>query len=255
MICKFQITMSNVDAVTITNKRQPMLLPFKPGAITEWQELVLGNDRMSLVLEDINKFCDKYDIVPSKKDVFNMFRMLYPHEVKVVIVTQSPYTDCCPSTQVPYACGPALLPAFRCVTTPVMLQKVIAEACRDLRKNITVSPKDLVLYWISQGVMLLSVSLTFGKNCPKYLEDHSVTWEEVMHDILHTISAKIDPIFLLIGKDTWKFENDIKHGRVIKVSHPTANKSTDTPWIGSSVFSAMSIMMIENGNTPIKWII
>lgn len=240
-------------------------LPCKQGAINEWRRLILESDRMSLVLNDINRFSDKYTVIPRKNDIFNMFRMLYPYEVKVVIVAQSPYPSFCPNTQVPYACGPAFLPAFGCTTTPVTLRKIIAEACRDLCKTTTKSPRDLVLYWISQGVMLLNASLTLGKDCPKYLEDHSVTWEEVMHNIVSTISANVDPVFLLVGKDAWKFENSIQTkvstSCAIKVSHPAARKDTVRThdalgsWMGSGVFSKISQAMIEKGEIPIKWVI
>jgi uracil-DNA glycosylase len=236
-------------------------LPFRRGAINEWRRLVLESDRMSLVLNDVNKFADRYTVIPHKNDIFNMFRMLYPYEVRVVIVAQSPYPGSCPNTQVPYACGPALLPAFGCTTTPVTLRKVVAEACRDLCKTTTKSPRDLVLYWISQGVMLLNASLTLGKDCPKYLEDHSVTWEEVMHDIVSTISTTTNPVFLLVGKDAWKFENSIQANSAIKVSHPAARMDTVRThdalgsWMGSGVFSKISQAMIEKGEVPIKWII
>ena len=232
------------------------MLPYRQGAISEWRELVLESDRMSIVLDCISNFADRYAILPCKRDIFNMFRILHPGEVKVVIVAQSPYPGCCPVTNVQYACGPALLPAPGCVTTPATLRKVVLEACRDLSKNTSLSPKDLLLHWISQGVMLLNASLTLGKDCPEYLEDHSVVWEEVMRDILCTISnLPSDPIFLLVGKDAWKFETSLSTNRVIKVSHPVARKDTATPWNGSGVFSRISSMMVEKGELPIRWII
>lgn len=230
-------------------------LPFKPGAIGLWKKIALDSDRMSLVLNDIDDFADRYTVVPCKKDIFNMFRMIYPKDVKVVIVAQSPYPGNCVVTHVPYACGPALLPAFGCATTPATLRNVVSEACRDMCKKTTKSPRELVLYWIEQGVMLLNASLTLGKDCPKYLEDHSVTWEEVMRGIVSAISSEIDPIFLLIGRDAWKFEANISSSKVIKVSHPVARKDTSTPWAGSGVFSAISNMMLEEGKMPIKWVI
>lgn len=224
-------------------------LPFKQGAITEWRKLVLESDRMLQVLGVVDNFA--YTVVPNKDDIFNMFRMLYPDEVKVVIVAQSPYPGRCPATHVPYACGPALLPSPGCATTPATLKNVMSEVYRDTSKSVSKTPKDTLLGWIEQGVMLLNSSLTLGKDCPKYLEDHSVVWEEVMRDILCVISERSDPVFVLVGKDAWKFETSVS--RVLKVSHPVARKETSTPWAGSGVFSAVSNMMIENGDVPVKW--
>jgi uracil-DNA glycosylase len=219
------------------------MLPFKQGAIKEWRKFVLESDRMCQVLQDIDKW--PYTICPCKPDIFNAFRMLYPHEVRVVMVAQSPYHGYCPATQIPYACGPAFVPAPGCATTPATLSSVMLEVSRSMSKP----PRDVLFSWIKQGILLLNASLTVGKNCPKYLEDHSVLWEEVMRDILSRVSSEFNPIFVLIGKDAWKFESCVQ--TVIKVSHPDAKKDTSTPWKGSCVFSDVCDLMIEKGEMPI----
>ena len=240
-------------------------LPCKPGAITEWRQLVLENDRMFQALDDVDTFLEKYVIVPTKSDIFNMFRMIRPSEVKVVMVAQSPYPSRCPATRTQYACGPAFVPASGCATTPATLKSIVAEVCRDMStSSLKSTPRDMLLDWISQGVMLLNSSLTLGVGCPKYLEDHSVLWEEPMRAILSTIADIANPVFVLIGKDAWKYENSLStsseaiQARVIKVYHPVAsNYRKDAipgpEWAGSSVFSKVSRMMIENGDVPIKW--
>ena len=228
-------------------------LPFEHGAIAEWRKLVLESDRMLEVLNIITNFSEKYRIVPDRNDIFNMFRMLPPGKVRVVIVAQSPYPGRCPATQVPYACGPAFLPAAGCATTPATLKNVMSELHRDTRKPSSKSSRETLLCWIEQGVLLLNSSLTLGRDCPRYLEDHSVAWEEVMRTVLSAISELANPIFVLIGKDAWKLETSVGTERVIKVSHPVARAETSTPWAGSGVFSAVSHMMVENGDLPIRW--
>ena len=214
---------------------------------------MLESDRMLEVLNIITNFSEKYRIVPDRNDIFNMFRMLPPGKVRVVMVAQSPYPGRCPATQVPYACGPALLPSAGCATTPATLKSVMSELHRDTRKPSSKSPRETLLCWIEQGVLLLNSSLTLGRDCPRYLEDHSVAWEEVMRMVLSFISEHTSPIFVLIGKDAWKLETSVGTERVIKVSHPVARAETSTPWAGSGVFSAVSHMMVENGDLPIKW--
>jgi len=212
---------------------------------------VLGNERILIALEDLENFREKYGILPKKENVFNMFRMIYPNDVKVVFVGQSPYPGICPVTFLPYAYGPAFLPAPGCVTTPATLRNMMSEMCRDVQKNISLPPREILFKWIDQGVMFLNASLTLGTGgCPTYLEDHSVLWEEPMYHILTSIANMTDPIFVLIGKDAWKF--DIS-SRTIKVSHPVARKETLIPWNGSSVFSRISQLMVENNDMPIRW--
>ena len=233
---------------------------FKPGAITEWMDL-LCDERLLFAIDDVDRFCScpehevrKYGLLPNPKNVFNVFRMIGPSDVKVVIVGQSPYPGSCPVTGVAYAFGPAFLPAPGCVTVPATLRNIISEASRDFGKKPKVSASETLLDWIGQGVLLLNASLTLGTNCPGYLEDHSLLWEEVMRNILYTISKLYNPVFVLVGKEAWKFEDSIAEEGVLKVSHPVARKETSTPWMGSGVFSRVSNMLILKGMMPIRWI-
>lgn len=230
---------------------------FKHKAIKEWRELVLENSRMNIALDDINKFSENYCVIPEKNNIFNMFRMIYPSQVKVVMVGQSPYPGYCPVTHVPYAFGPAFLPNPECVSTPMTLKKIILEVYRDLYGSYTASlghPNKILINWINQGVMLLNASFTIGKDCPKYLEDHSLLWAEVVRNILSTISKELNPVFVLIGKEAWNLEECILSSPRILVSHPVARKDTSTPWEGSNVFSRISQMLKDKQVEPIKWL-
>lgn len=221
---------------------------WRSNALSRWS--VLNDERIQIALQDLERFREKYGILPEKKDVFNMFRMIYPEDVKVVFVGQSPYPGACPVTRMSYAYGPAFLPAPGCKTTPATLKNIMSEMCRDTGHNrITKPPRDILFNWIDQGVMLLNASLTLGR-CPSYLQDHSILWEEPMYDILTSIADLTDPVFVLVGKDAWKFNVS---SRTIKVSHPVARKDTDTPWYGSSVFSQISKLLVEKDQMPIKW--
>lgn len=227
-------------------------LPFKKGAIIEWRRFVLENERMDKLLTDLQMFQEEYDILPERRYVFNMFRMIYPTEVRVVIIGQSPYPGNCTITNIPYACGPAFLPNPACVTIPVTLRHILLELYRDMSMSPMKSPQEMFLSWIDQGVMLLNASLTCGINCPEYLKDQSTLWMEVMTHIVGEISKRVDPIFLLVGQHAWKFETYIS-SPCIKVSHPVSRVETATPWEGSNVFSQISKLMIEKGNVPIAW--
>ena len=231
-------------------------LPFRQGAISEWNRSSLLTDRLCVTLNDIDNFASKYTILPNKCDIFNMFRMLRPEDVRVVLVGQSPYPGHCPATGMPYACGPAFLPAPGCTTTPVTLRNMVAEVCRDFGKTRpSKPPRDMLIDWINQGVMLLNSSLTIGANCPKYLEDHSIAWQEVVQNLIEGMSStNPDTVFVLIGKDAWKFESCIGSDKLIKVSHPVARGDTATPWMGSRVFSRVSNMMIDMDMAPIRWL-
>jgi uracil DNA glycosylase len=231
---------------------------FRRGAITGWKKLVpvLDSERLGIALSDLEVFREKFNVLPRLEDAFNMFRMIMPQDVRVVIIAQSPYPGSCPATKIPYACGPAFLPSPGCETTPATLRNVVSEVYRSYPNKARKLPKVMLLDWIDQGVMLLNSSLTLGTGCPKYLEDHSVLWKEIMQDIVCTISEHLDPIFVLVGRDAWELGSSVLQKsteRMIKVSHPVARKETSTPWLGSGVFSRVSDMMVERGEMPIRW--
>ena len=226
--------------------------PYKKEAMNEWREFALGTERMNTALDDLLDFASRYDVLPLPKNLFNMFHMIRPCEVRVVMVGQSPYPGCCPSTGIPYAWGPAFLPGPGCTTVPATLANMMRELHRDCGHRITSSPTEIVLSWIEQGVLLLNSSLTLGVNCPDYLRSHALMWEEIMTDLLYKISKELDPVFVLVGSDAWKFESCIS-SCVIKTSHPVARKETSTPWIGSGVFSKISEAMILKDELPVKW--
>jgi uracil-DNA glycosylase len=213
-------------------------------------------ERLGKVLDCIARFRESYEILPKPSHVFNMFRMIRPDEVKVVMIGQSPYPGCCPATNTPYAYGPAFFPNPMCATTPATLRNIVAELCRDMRiSHLKTPPNRLIEGWIGQGVMLLNASMTLGVRCPRYLEDHSVLWEEVMRGMVRAITAACNsPICVLIGRDAWKFEECITSKQVVKVSHPVARAKSSVPWMGSGVFSTVSRMMLDKGLMPIQWV-
>lgn len=225
--------------------------------INEWDLLFFElKDRLDIVRNQIILFKKKYKVLPKLSNVFKMFHMIHPDNVKVVMIGQSPYPGVCKATGIPYAYGPAFLPNPMCATTPLTLHNIGIELCRDLKtKKITKNISTLILNWIKQGVMLLNASMTLGVNCPKHLENHYVLWEELMRKIIFKLSTELahSPVFVLIGKEAWKFQDCIST-HVIKVSHPVSRGKALIPWIGSGVFTEINKIMIEKNEEPIAWI-
>lgn len=212
-------------------------LPFEKGAFAEWKKLWLDTERMRFLLSDLESFEQHYNILPSSHHVFNMFRMISPRNVKVVIIGDSPYSGKCNITNVSYACGPAFLPHPACVSTPNTLRQIMLELSNDLSTEITQSPYEIILSWIKQGVLLLNSSLTVGVNCPQHLVDHSLLWNEVLVDLVQQVSGTFDPVFLLIGKASWKYESFIT-----------------SPCIKAWEFTHVSMIMKNRDQIPIAWL-
>ena len=229
--------------------------------LSEWDVIFPELEKpLEEIYNNVKKFSKTYSMLPRPCQILKMFEMIRPCEVRVVFLGESPYPGVCPATGVPYACGPAFLPDSRCKTTPLTLQQIGKELCRDMQVvKLPMPLTSLLLHWISQGVMLLNVSLTIGvgPTCPRYLEDHSVLWENIMHKIIHRLSNDLSRnlVFVLIGQSAWKFEEDIScNCTVIKTSHPVARNATLLPFLGSGVFSAVSRALYNMGETSVSWL-
>lgn len=221
----------------------------------DWNhEFEFIQDKLLNTLETIVHFTRKYRIMPKEEQVFEGFRLVPPAKVRVVFIGQSPYPGICSKTGIPFSCGPAFLPSEGCATEPMTLRIMMSELCRDLGlKRLPASPRTLLMNWMSQGVMLLNASLTLGTGCPKHLQDHGVLWEEFMRDaISHIVDCCNCPVFVLIGREAWKFEDCVKKCITIKVSHPVARGGRSSlPWMGSGVFSRVSAAL---GESKSMWI-
>lgn len=189
--------------------------------------------------------------VPSSENIFTMFNLLNPNEIKVVIMGQDPYPTNCKITNIPYACGPAFKIPDNVKSCPQSLKNLFTElktdiigSCREKRMNITLdSVKKHINYWISQGVFLTNASLTRGTE-NSYLDDHKMFW---MNFTISFIKSIKDCPIVLLGSDAWKFEK-FANTKVLKFYHPA---SRDNKFFGCKMFTKIN----ENiSGDKIKWI-
>lgn len=87
----------------------------------------------------------------------------------------------------------------------------------DCFRNIFPKDVKIVIIWpyqkplpnVQSGVLILTSSFTVGLNCPDYLKDHSIVWQEVLQNIISIISQHCKPKFILVGEKNLKFEKYI----------------------------------------------
>jgi uracil-DNA glycosylase len=187
--------------------------------------------------------------IPSHNQIFNMFEFLPYQNVKVVIIGQEPYPSKCNITKINYACGPAFMIPDDVSTCPVSLANLLG----DLRRSYNIPKKlslryikDLVKYWISQGVFLTNASLTIG-NTSTYLDDHKVFWLQFSIYFVQYLSELKCPIVLL-GKEAWRLSKYISgENSVLKFPHPA---SRNKEFLGCSMFENIN----KHLDRPIEWI-
>lgn len=184
------------------------------GSIEElWGDFLLEGDNIDL-LNSILCTVDesRQEVQPSKHEVLKMFRMMRPAEVKVVIVGQSPYED-------DRACGIPFVSKSRDVPKTLEVIKNEIEEMYDCRIK---DPNRMIFRWIEQGVFLLNSSLTVGvgKDCPKYLKDHTDLWQQFIARVLEHVCKKRTPV-ILMGSVAWRYSSFVA-SPALKVPHPVA---------------------------------
>lgn len=175
-------------------------------------------------------------IQPERKDVFRMFYLIRPEDIKVIVVGQSPYPN-------DHACGIPFL--SRKLETTQSLKNIHKELVQEF-PAVEIKEgdmNDIILSWISQGVFLTNVALTIGiQGRYDYLFDHSIIWQEFIWKVLEYVGGV--PI-LLMGSLAWKFDT---LPSCIKVPHPV---SRGGEFIGCDVFRKCNDML---GDNLILWV-
>lgn len=187
--------------------------------------------KFKYIVDDISETLSNQDgkIYPPMEDMFDMFSMLSPKDIKVVIVGQSPY----PSKD---ACGIPFVTSSGKVTKS--LENIRKELMLEYPYlNISSDINGIIRSWVKQGVFLLNMSLTTGTET----EDHSVMWEEFIREVIKYITKRDIPV-ILMGSVAWAI--DTKHP--IRVPHPVAR---DGKFLGCNVFLQCNELLDE----PIRW--
>lgn len=152
----------------------------------------------------------RQEIQPEKSEVLKIFRMMRPADVKVVIVGQSPYED-------DRACGIPFVSKFKDVPRTLEAIKNEIEEMYDCRIK---DPNRMIFRWMEQGVFLINSSLTVGvgKDCPKYLKDHTDLWQQFVSRVLEHVCKKRIPV-ILMGSVAWRYSACVA-SPALKVPHP-----------------------------------
>lgn len=184
-----------------------------------------------------------YTCYPNKKDVFRLFKMLSPDEVKVVILGQDPYHG-------PGQAHGLCFSVPEGIVHPPSLKNIFTELKNDCGKIRTQG--DLT-DWVEQGVFLLNAVLTVragqaGSHANK-------GWEILTDRVIQTISKSPgNRAFILWGgyaQSKIPLIDSTRH-LVLKAPHPSP-LSAHRGFFGSKPFSKANKFLLEKGYSPIVW--
>ena len=215
--------------------------------MTTWNE-ILAEEMQKDYYQELQAFVQKrraeVRVFPEEKNVFNALELTPFESVKVVILGQDPY----------HGFGQAHGLSFsvqKGIPLPPSLKNIYKELQEDIGGELP-TEGDLS-HWAKQGVLLLNTVLTVEEGNANSHKGKG--WERLTNRLIESLNELKHPvIFILWGKpaqDKEKLITNLNHV-ILKAPHPSP-LSAYRGFFGSKPFSRVNDILIQQGQTPIRW--
>lgn len=215
--------------------------------MTTWNE-ILAEEMQKDYYQELQAFVQKrraeVRVFPEEKNVFNALELTPFESVKVVILGQDPY----------HGFGQAHGLSFsvqKGVPLPPSLKNIYKELQEDIGGEL---PSEGELsHWAKQGVLLLNTVLTVEEGNANSHKGRG--WERLTNRLIESLNELKHPvIFILWGKPAQDKEKLITNPNhvLLKAPHPSP-LSAYRGFFGSKPFSKVNDILIQQGQTPIRW--
>lgn len=215
--------------------------------MTTWNE-ILAEEMQKDYYQELQAFVQKrraeVRVFPEEKNVFNALELTPFESVKVVILGQDPY----------HGFGQAHGLSFsvqKGVPLPPSLKNIYKELQEDIGGEFP-TEGDLS-HWAKQGVLLLNTVLTVEEGNANSHKGKG--WERLTNRLIESLNELKHPvIFILWGKPAQDKEKLITNPNhvILKAPHPSP-LSAYRGFFGSKSFSRVNDILIQQGQTPIRW--
>ncbi|WP_455224894.1 uracil-DNA glycosylase [Granulicatella sp.] len=213
-----------------------------------WNE-ILAEEMQKDYYQDLQAFVqkrrDEVRVFPEEKNVFNALELTPFESVKVVILGQDPY----------HGFGQAHGLSFsvqKGIPLPPSLRNIYKELQEDLGGEL--STEGDLSHWAKQGILLLNTVLTVEEGNAN--SHKGMGWERLTNRLIESLNELNHPvIFILWGKPAQDKEKLITNPShvILKSPHPSP-LSAYRGFFGSKPFSKVNEILIQQGQTPIRWI-
>ena len=215
--------------------------------MTTWNE-ILAEEMQKDYYQELQTFVQKrraeVRVFPEEKNVFNALELTPFESVKVVILGQDPY----------HGFGQAHGLSFSVqkeIPLPPSLKNIYKELQEDIGGELP-TEGDLS-HWAKQGVLLLNTVLTVEEGNANSHKGKG--WERLTNRLIESLNELNHPvIFILWGKPAQDKEKLIINPNhvILKAPHPSP-LSAYRGFFGSKPFSRVNDILIQQGQTPIRW--
>ena len=215
--------------------------------MTTWNE-ILAEEMQKDYYQELQAFVQKrraeVRVFPEEKNVFTALELTPFESVKVVILGQDPY----------HGFGQAHGLSFSVqkeIPLPPSLKNIYKELQEDIGGELP-TEGDLS-HWAKQGVLLLNTVLTVEEGNAN--SHKGMGWERLTNRLIESLNGlKLPVIFILWGKPAQDKEKLITNPNhvILKAPHPSP-LSAYRGFFGSKPFSKVNDILIQQGQTPIRW--
>ena len=215
--------------------------------MTTWNEILseeMKKDYYQELLAFVQKRREEVSVFPEEKNVFRALELTPFESVKVVILGQDPY----------HGFGQAHGLSFsvqKGIPLPPSLKNIYKELQEDIGGELP-TEGDLS-HWAKQGVLLLNTVLTVEEGNAN--SHKGMGWERLTNRLIESLNELNHPvIFILWGKPAQDKEKLITNPShvILKSPHPSP-LSAYRGFFGSKPFSRINDILIQHGQTPIRW--
>ena len=199
---------------------------------------------------------------PPLDRIYQIFHMLPPHKVKVVILAQDPYMDLSTDwagNKIIKAQGYAFGASRDDSRLPPSLLNIFKEIQNEYgRDQFEIPSHGSLIRWIQQGVFLLNTCLTVNPGKPK---SHGDIYRGFIVKVLSFIvQHNKNCIFMFWGKSAQSYAKNLpcKNDNILTSQHPSPqavnnNKSGANSFMGNGHFVKANELLKKYGMSQIDW--
>lgn len=202
-------------------------------------------DISDIITEDEKKYGK---CLPLRKDIFSIFHILKPQDVRVILIGQDPYPQVL-SDGNPRATG---------MSFSVRKGDEIPSSLKNMYKELSNTIKDFKMpnhgdltNWAKQGILMLNMCLTVRKGSP---ESHRDIWLGFIRKVLiHVTKYNPNCVTIMLGAKAKQIIPLLGDNFVqITAVHPSG-LSANKGFFGSDIFNKTNKALESQGKEPINW--
>lgn len=182
---------------------------------------------------------------PSRRELFNAFRLTELKDLKVVILGQDPYHEEGQAMGLAFSVRPG-------VRVPPSLVNIYKELSQDI-PGFVAPNHGCLTSWARQGVLLLNTVLSVREGEANSHAGHG--WEKFTDGVIEAINAHTQHVVYILwgakARDKCKVV-DRNRNLILTCPHPSP-LSASRGFFGQHQFSQANAYLMEQGKEPIDW--